>query len=311
MPRCVNRPFSRLLHKVKSRAPIRIQLRASIQTDMARLDAAELRALMEREASVLFARASHGRPVNLVSEIVHPWSVAVMLALNGDESATAKRLRKTAEHLFRKGEPPETRTLSARIQNKWLAWHRKSAAAELDRMLKNQQLALSRPMFSGLTQTLPSFLSRSCLALLQYPGEMKRLIAEPDLMPGALEELLRYAGIVHTRHRQASSDIAFGDALIRQGQTVTLKLDSANFDSAEFDNPDRLDITRRPCRQLGLGAGPYSCVGAALVRSAFAAITPLFLAAHPALEPHAPIRWTSDAATRWPQSVHVTFGPVA
>jgi hypothetical protein len=172
-------------------------------------------------------------------------------------------------------------------------------------MLEQRWLVLSKPMFAGLTQTLPGFLARSWLALLRHPDQQARLLAEPDLMPCAVEELLRFAGTVHTRYRKASTDLRIGDAYITVGQTVALKLGSANRDPARFAEPDRLDIGRRPSGNLGLGTGLYACAGAVVVRSAFSAITPFFLAARPILNPGAPVVWTGDSATRWPRVVSV------
>jgi hypothetical protein len=218
-----------------------------------------------------------------------------MLALDGSSPKHASRLTSIAGRLFFNG------------RNKWSAWRRKTAAAELERMVQRRSLSLSHPMFSGLTQTLPSFLARAWLALLQHPDQMARLLAQPDLMPGAMEELLRYAGIVHTLHRQASRDLRIGEADIVQGQSVILRMNSANHDPAKFDDPHRLDITRRPSGHLGLGTGLYACAGAVLVRSAFAIVTPLFLAARPTLDPGAPVIWTSDTSIQWPRVVSAKF----
>lgn len=273
------------------------EIHAKIQADIARLSAVELRARMEREASKLITRVSHGRPIDLVKELIHPWCVAMMLALNGNPPESAKRLAEPAARLFffRNSNQP--------LRNKWAAWRRRNASAELDRMLEQQKLVLSMPMFSGVTQTLPSFLARAWLALLEHPNQKDLLTAEPALMPGAMEELLRYAGIVHTLYRQATSDVCIGEARIARGQAVILKMDSANFDSAKFDEPHRLDIRRQPSGHLGLGAGPYACAGAVLVRSAFTLITPFFLVAGPALEAGRSTVWTSDTSIRWPQVI--------
>jgi cytochrome P450 len=279
------------------------EVHAKVQADMARLSAVELRMRMERDASAIIARAAHGRPVDLVKEIIQPWSVAATLALDGTAPEHASRLTSIAGRLFFNVSQPTTRA----VRRKWLAWRRKAAAAELERMIQRRSLSLSHPMFSGLTQTLPSFLAAAWLALLQHPDQMAKLLAQPDLMPGALEELLRHAGIVHTLHRQASRDVCVGEANIVLGQSVILRMNSANHDPAKFADPHRLDITRRPSGHLGLGTGLYACAGAVLVRSAFTIVTPLFLAARPTLDPRAPIIWTSDTSIQWPRAITAKF----
>ena len=279
------------------------QLHAQVQADIARMTAAEWRAQMERSASVLMDHASHGQPINLVSEIIQPWSVDLMLSLNGDGPVTAKRLTRIAGRLFYRRGPSSLKTPGHIFSNKWYVWRHRAAAAQLERMLQQRQLLISKSMFSGMTQTLPSFLAKAWLALLQHPEQLKKLMNEPELMPGATEELLRYAGIVHTLYRQASSNVRIGETEISKGQGVILKMASANFDPAKFDRPYELDITRRPAGQMGLGDGLHACVGAALVRTGFAVITPLFLASAPTLEPDTPVVWTNDTTLHWPLAV--------
>jgi cytochrome P450 len=116
---------------------------------------------------------------------------------------------------------------------------------------------------------------------------------------------LRYAGIVHTLYRQATKDVILGDAHIAKDERIILKMESANRDPIKFDSPDRLDITRRPTGNLGLGAGPYACAGGVIVRKALSLVTPAFLAGHPILDEGAPILWTGDTSIRRPLAVSV------
>ena len=206
-------------------------LHAKVQADLACITAAEWRAQMERAACAIFANVLRGSSVDLVGEVIQPWSVAAMLALNEVQPSAStpltpdrrKRLTRVAGSLFYKSYQPRDPTVRRRLvqglRNKWFAWRGKAAAAELDRMIDQRWLALSRPMFAGLTQTLPGFLARAWLALLQHPEQQTRLLTEPDLMPGAVEELLCYSGTVHTRHRKASGGVCIGDANIAQGQS--------------------------------------------------------------------------------------------
>jgi cytochrome P450 len=140
----------------------------------------------------------------------------------------------------------------------------------------------------GVTQTLPGFLSNAWMALLRHPEEMQRLRVEPTILPAAIEELMRYAGLVHTLVRHASVDMSLGDIRIRQGQRVILKIASANHDAAHFDEPGRLilnrPVNRRDALQLALGAGPHSCVGASFVRIAAIAATRALIERFAAIE---------------------------
>jgi hypothetical protein len=109
-------------------------------------------------------------------------------------------------------------------------------------------------------------LTSAWLALFRHPDEFARLRDQPELMPRAIEELLRYAGIVHTVFRQAVATMDLAGVRILANERVVLKLGSANRDPVQFPEPHRLDVTRRPTSRIVLGAGPHSCLGAALVR---------------------------------------------
>ena len=180
----------------------------------------------------------------------------------------------------------------------------RSSARPLDR----QTVPLGKSMFLGLSETLPGFLANAWLALLRHPAEMTRLRARPSLMPNAMEELLRYAGIVHTLHRWATSDLRIGKTEITAGQFAVLKIASANRDPEKFVDPDRLDVSRRVSGQLGLGAGPHACVGARLVRMALAAATPVFVERFPVLPNTPRVQWRRDATLCYPAAIPVSFG---
>jgi cytochrome P450 len=272
--------------------PDHSELYTKVQADIARLTAAEWRTRMQHQLSLLIESLTpepltpepltHRQPFNLVDRIIQPWSVAMLLSLSAARPEVAQRVAEIANSLF--------------IQ------YEKNTELELDQMIEIRQFTLSKSMFFGLTQTLPSFLANAWLALLQHPDQMSKLLAEPYLITNATEELLRYAGIVNTPTRHATKDVTIGDILILKDQRLTLKLASANFDPAKFADPYQLDITRRPTGQLGLGTGLHACVGAVLVRSAFAAATPVFIAAQPTLAPAGSIEWTGTHV-RWPRTV--------
>jgi len=92
---------------------------------------------------------------------------------------------------------------------------------------------------------------------------------------------------------------------------VSLKVASANFDPAKFADPYRLDVTRRPAGQLGLGSGLHACIGAALVRQAFTVLTPLFLGAGPILDHNQHIIWLGESTLRRPLAVFVNLGELS
>jgi cytochrome P450 len=242
--------------------------------------------------------------VNVVKDLIQPWSTAVLLNLSGADHAFEDRVSVIADLVFHRREndlsSSSQRSLNRSLLERWFIWRRKNAERYVDRLRDSGRITLSKSMFFGVTHTLPGFLAKAWLALLQHPDQMARLRDEPQWMPSAVEELLRYAGIVHTLYRRAAKDVIIGEARIAKDDRIILKLESANRDPAKFDSPDRLDITRQPAGNVALGAGPHACVGAAMVRIAFSLTTPVFLAADPCLEANSPIVWTGDTSVRWP-----------
>ncbi|WP_232236181.1 cytochrome P450 [Nocardia sp. BMG51109] len=117
-------------------------------------------------------------------------------------------------------------------------------------------------------QTTSDMLALGTLTLLSYPEQLVKLRADPSLIEGAVEELLRFLSVVHIGpSRTALEDVEVDGVLIRQGETVTLSLPSINRDPAQFaDEPDALDVTRAPRGHLAFGHGVHQCLGKQLSR---------------------------------------------
>ncbi len=103
--------------------------------------------------------------------------------------------------------------------------------------------------------------------LFDHPDALARLQADPDLVPRAIDELLRFNGPVLTpAPRFARDDLEVGGQQIRRGDLVLVSLGSANHDEAAFTDPDALDIARTLNRHIAFGQGAYFCLGAPLAR---------------------------------------------
>ncbi|WP_333771564.1 cytochrome P450 [Streptomyces sp. IBSBF 2435] len=118
-------------------------------------------------------------------------------------------------------------------------------------------------------ETTANMISLGTLALLQNPGQFAELreTQDPQLVAGAVEELLRYLTIVHTgRRRVALADIEVGGRTIRAGEGVVIASDIGNRDETVFPDPDRLDIHRDARRHMAFGFGVHQCLGQPLAR---------------------------------------------
>jgi cytochrome P450 len=116
-------------------------------------------------------------------------------------------------------------------------------------------------------ETTRHAMSNGLLALLEHPSQRDRLLADPALIPTAVEEILRWApSLLHFR-RTAIQDVELGGATIRAGDKVALWYISGNRDDDQFPAADRFDIGREPNRHLAFGlGGPHFCLGAHLAR---------------------------------------------
>jgi cholest-4-en-3-one 26-monooxygenase len=117
------------------------------------------------------------------------------------------------------------------------------------------------------SETTRNLITSGLLALLARPDQLELLRSDLALLPTAIEELLRFVTPVIQFTRTAQSDVEIGGQAVKAGDRVLLVYSSANRDEAAFDNPDALDITRRPNDHVAFGAGgPHFCLGASLAR---------------------------------------------
>lgn len=116
-------------------------------------------------------------------------------------------------------------------------------------------------------ETTVGLIGNGVLNLLSHPDQLALLREDPSLVPGAVEELLRYEGPVERAlNRWAATDVELGGHTIRRGELVIAILASADRDPERWEEPDRLDVTRDDTRHLAFGRGSHYCLGAPLAR---------------------------------------------
>jgi cytochrome P450 len=128
-------------------------------------------------------------------------------------------------------------------------------------------LGFAFTMVTGGNDTATGLLGGSAVLLTEHRDERRRLLEEPDLLPGAVEELLRLTSPVQGLARTATRDIEVGDTTIPAGDKVLLGYGAANRDEREF-GPDAevLDVGRDVARHLTFGYGAHHCLGASAAR---------------------------------------------
>jgi cytochrome P450 len=143
------------------------------------------------------------------------------------------------------------------------------AARDQDDGLSEEELTTlgSTILISG-HETTASNISSSLVLLLGHADQLAALRGDPALIPGAVEEFVRYVqlGSAVPPARMAREDVQLGDVTIRAGEVVLPMFHAANRDPSVFSDPDMFDVTRPPASHLAFGAGPHYCIGAQLAR---------------------------------------------
>jgi cytochrome P450 len=136
-----------------------------------------------------------------------------------------------------------------------------------DRLSQNELLSTAFLLIVAGYETTVNLIGNGVLALLHNPSQLAALRADPSLMPAAVEEFLRFESPLNMATLRFSTETVWaGQVEIPAGQLVLVALLAANHDSRQYDDPDRLDVTRAPNPHLAFGHGIHHCVGAPLAR---------------------------------------------
>ena len=142
-----------------------------------------------------------------------------------------------------------------------------AARDEADRLSENELVSMAFLLLVAGHETTVNLIASGVLALLLNPAELARLRADPSLIGGAVEELLRYVNPVNNAtFRCAAEPVEIGGVRISRGDPVLVALSGANRDPARFGDPDRLDLGRDSSGHLAFGHGIHYCLGAPLAR---------------------------------------------
>ncbi|MFD5248671.1 cytochrome P450 [Amycolatopsis sp. NPDC058340] len=141
------------------------------------------------------------------------------------------------------------------------------ASDEGDSLTADELLAMAFLLLVAGFETTVNLIANSVLALLREPDQLAALRSDPALLPGAVEEFLRYDGAIHLATiRFTKEAVPVGAVEIPAGEFVLVSLLGANRDAGRFEDPDRLDVTRSASGHLAFGHGIHYCVGAPLAR---------------------------------------------
>jgi cholest-4-en-3-one 26-monooxygenase len=158
-------------------------------------------------------------------------------------------------------------------------------------------------------ETTRNLTSGGMLALIEHPAQRERLLADPSLIPSAVEEMVRWVSPVMYFRRTATRDTELGGQPIREGDKVTIWYVSANRDEDVFPRADHFDVGRQPNDHLGFGIGQHFCLGANLARLEIRIIFEELFRRLPDIELAGPVRRLRSNFINGIKSMPVRFTP--
>jgi cytochrome P450 len=137
---------------------------------------------------------------------------------------------------------------------------------ELRTLTNDEIFAFVQLLSLAGTETVARLLGFFAVTLARFPDQRELLVAHPELIPNAVEELLRFEAPSPIQGRWVSRDVELHGTVIPRGAKMALLNGSADRDERHFPDPDRFDVRREIDRHLGFGYGAHFCIGAALAR---------------------------------------------
>ncbi|MBC2869632.1 cytochrome P450 [Streptomyces mexicanus] len=142
-----------------------------------------------------------------------------------------------------------------------------AARDEQDRLSEDELVAMGVGVLVAGHETTASQIPNFVYTLLEHPDQLACLRADPDLVPQAVEELMRFVPLGSASiARYALEDVQLSGGVVRAGEPVVASNASANRDATVFTCPEELDVTRQEASHVGFGHGPHHCLGAQLAR---------------------------------------------
>ena len=179
----------------------------------------------------------------------------------------------------------------------------------------SELISIIQQLLVAGNETTTHALTAGLYYLISNPEQMAAARADPDLIPGLVEETLRFLTPTNNMWRVATRDAEIGGVPVKQGDMILVRYGSANRDAAQFDDPDRFDLTRENAKtHLAFGAGIHTCIGAQLARKEMNTAFPILLERLKNLrfqEGRNDFRYSPNILLRGVTELHLAFDPGA
>ena len=185
--------------------------------------------------------------------------------------------------------------------------HFSTAEIDGDRLDEREVLLTTTTLIMAGIESLGGFMSMFALNLADHADAQAAVVADPTLLPDAVEESLRYNTSAQRFRRRLQRDVPLHGQVMKAGDFVCLAYGSGNRDERQYPDPDRFDIRRKPRGHLGFGGGVHACLGTAIARLAvklafdeFHRVVPRYTRAQPTLS------WMPSSTFRSPTVLELT-----
>jgi cytochrome P450 len=262
-----------------------------------------LRSRVAEITQALLERVRHKGEMDVVTELAYPLPVTVIAELLGVPATDQPLFKRWADGLLvqqmsddRLFQPDEQEALRlgqihGQMHDYFTAWLEERARVPRDDLMSSllqvstedrhlstqEMIEFCTLLLIAGHATTTDLLAQAIRCFDEHPEVLELLRGQPEAIPGAIEEVLRFASPVWRLTRKTMTEVRLADITIPAGSLVFAWLASANRDVEAFSNPDRFDVTRTPNRHLAFGNGIHFCIGAPLARLEAAVALPMML----------------------------------
>ncbi|MFF3178146.1 cytochrome P450 [Streptomyces sp. NPDC057900] len=279
----------------------------------------------ELTATLLDEMKTAGPPADLVDLFALPLPVAVICQMLGVPTEDRPRFRVWSDDALSTSsltaeEFDASRAELRAYMAELIKQHRQQPQDDLmtaliearddgDRLSELELIDLCVAILVAGHETTASQIPNFVLTLLDHPDQLARLRAEPELVPNAVEELLRFVplGSGAGQPRYATEDVEVGGTIVRAGSPVLVAVGAANRDALRFTAPGVLDIARESNQHLGFGHGVHHCLGAPLARLELQEALSALITTFPDLRLAGDVTWKSEMLVRGPRVMPVEW----
>ena len=266
---------------------------AEMEGDLTRLVDRLLDDIAKRDSFDLIGDFATAIPIEVIGNLLdvphdereplRDWSLAILGALEPviGETAFARGNKAVADFLLYLETLVERRRAKPGNPDRDVLTRLILGEADGERLTAKELLHNCIFLLNAGHETTTNLIGNGLVALTKNPDEKARLIAQPELIKTAIEEMLRYESSNQLGNRMAVEPVELGGLTLPAGTPITLCIGAANRDPAQFPDPERFDIGRTPNRHLAFATGAHQCAGMALARLEGAIAVSHFLARFP------------------------------